>query len=90
MSTQTNDATGLEANRLAMFAGVFIAGIIGGVVFTSTLAHSQQTRFDRMPPTSATVRSDAGMYTADPSLPDAATVLRARRNDRPEAIAPTF
>ena len=80
-----------QPKRLAMFAGVFIAGLIGGAVFTSTMAHSQQTQ--QMRPIAQLGEVMSAQITsaaADPSVPDAAAALAHRRHDRPEAIAPTF
>lgn len=80
-----------ERSRLALFASVFVAGLIGGAVFTSTtLAHSRQARPAFVGQVSVAPEAQAPVWAADPSLPDATDALAKRRHERPEAVAPTF
>ncbi len=87
MPTQESFEDVQQPRRLALFAGVFVAGIIGGVAVTSSLAEAPHAR----PLAQAgTVSQPVVAVSADPSVPDAAAVLSHRRHERPEAVAPTF
>jgi hypothetical protein len=82
----------MQPKRLALFAGVFIAGLIGGAVFTSTMAHSQQRtqQVRPMAQVGAVTSMQSASWVADPSVPGADAVLADRRHERPESVAPTF
>ncbi len=92
MSTnlQSPQADVAATNRLPLFVAVFAAGIVGGAVFTNAVAHSRQAQPQLAVHASSGQTGDAIVYNADPSVPDAGMVLRHRRSDRPEPVAPTF
>lgn len=89
---QQEDLAGDEQqpHRLALFAGVFAAGLVGGVVFTGTLAHSQPARPAYVTQGSLAIDAQVPSWVADPSLPDAAAALAHALRERAEAAAPTF
>jgi hypothetical protein len=82
----------VQPKRLALFTGVFVAGMIGGAVFASSVTHSQPSRPMAVGQVSeaAVVQAPIVSPSADPSVPDAGTALKQRKNERPEHVAPTF
>jgi hypothetical protein len=91
MSSQQSFEEVQQPRRLALFAGVFIAGMVGGAAVSGTFAHTPQAR--HMAPlvqVGAVTTFDVASVASDPSVPDAGTVLRHKRHERPEAAAPTF
>jgi len=88
MSIHSHDTAGVQPDRLALFAGIFVAGLIGGAAFMSALAHSQQVRPEALlraePPAAISASS-----LSDPSVPDAGVALLGRA-ERHEPAAPTF
>ena len=77
-----------QPKRLALFVGVFIAGMVGGAVFASSLTHAQQ-RSASIGSASAAFQIEVPVSMSDPSVPDAAAALKQRRNE-PEVMPATF
>jgi len=93
MSTQESfeHSDAQPPKRYALFLGIFTAGLVGGAVFTSSLAHPHPPQASMAAvQVGAVTRVDIGRAATDPSVPDAATALSHRRHDRADTIAPTF
>ena len=93
MSSQETFEEVQQPTRMALYAGIFVAGLLGGAAVSGTSAHGPQPAR----PVASAVQAGAVSAvftvqapTSDPSLPDAGAALRHRKHDRIDVVAPTF